>query len=482
MRIVIAGASGFVGQALCKSLSQNHHVTAVSRRQIHSISDQPSKTGLFYKKADLFSLRELEIAMSQAEVGIYLVHSMLPPNRLSQGSFSDFDTILADNFARAAESCRLRRIVYLGGLIPDEELSPHLASRLEVEWILAGRNVPVITLRAGLIVGDEGSSFTILDKLVRRLPMMICPSWTTQKSQPIYIDDVVRIFNHVIPDEDLPAGSYDIGGPDQLSYLEMMRAHAKHLNLRRFFIPVRFMSPRLSRLWVRLVTRSPRQLVYPLIESLKHKMIVRNQSLMDRYQLKTIGFHESLELIEQIRASKSSPEAHRSNQISVKNTGVSKRPSAATSIQRLPLPLDMNMKMLGREYARWIHQLLRPILAVDVEIDGSMSFYFRPIGRWMRGIKLLDLVYSNDRSDSTRQLFYISGGWLLSRQTTPIRGRLEFRRLPNSDEAIAAVLDFVPRLPWWIYRYTQAIVHALIMHLFGIHLKKLSNRTTAETT
>jgi uncharacterized protein YbjT (DUF2867 family) len=481
MRIVVAGASGFVGQALCKRLSQNHHVTAVSRKDFDTSAGSDSKNGLFYLKADLFSLRELEIAMSKAEVGIYLVHSMLPPNRLSQGNFSDFDTILADNFARAAESCGLKRIIYLGGLIPDESLSPHLASRLEVEWILAGRSVPLISLRAGLIVGDEGSSFTILDKLVRRLPMMICPSWTTQKSQPIYIDDVVKIFECVLDDEDLPAGSFDIGGPDLLSYLEMMRIYAELLSLHRFFIPVRFMSPKLSRLWVRLVTRSPHQLVYPLIESLKHKMIVHNRFLLDRYQLETVGFKQSLLQIQSIRAAKLHSKPRSSDHSSTQRFPLSKRPSAATSVQRLPLPVGMNMNMLGREYARWIHHLLRPILAVDVQMDGSMSFYFRPFGHYFKGIKLLDLVYSPHRSDSTRQLFYISGGWLLSRQTTPIRGRLEFRRLPNSDEAIAAVLDFVPRLPWWIYRYTQAVVHGVIMHLFQSHLKRLSRKKAAES-
>ena len=177
MKICIAGATGFIGRKLCEALAERHQVIAITRR---TITGQPESSvapvmqvpqpGIVWRSADLFSLLQLERALDGADVAVYLVHSMLPASRLTQGSFEDLDLILADNFARAAKLRGIKRIIYLGGLLPRGELSPHLRSRKEVEDVLASHGVPTVTLRAGLVIGPQSSSYRIMERLVRQVP------------------------------------------------------------------------------------------------------------------------------------------------------------------------------------------------------------------------------------------------------------------------------------------------------------------------
>src|ERR1700761_2840056 len=162
--LVLAGAAGFIGQALAATLKDHFRVIGLSRKA------RPTDANVAeYRRCDLFNLREAEAGLAGADYAVYLVHSMLPSARLTQGSFADMDLICADNFARAARIAGARQIVYLGGLIPDDvKLSPHLRSRLEVERTLGRYGTPLTVLRAGLILGAQGSSFQILLRLVRR--------------------------------------------------------------------------------------------------------------------------------------------------------------------------------------------------------------------------------------------------------------------------------------------------------------------------
>ena len=179
--VAITGAAGFVGSALCEALESKTRVVALGRR-FPPPSGAPSdliengNAGIERRRCDLFSIPETELALKGADVAVYLVHSMSPNARLTQGSFENLDLLLADNFARAARQAGVKRIVYLGGLLPSDPsrgLSPHLQSRLEVEHALAAHGVPVTAIRAGLIVGAEGSSLNLLVRLVERLPLAI---------------------------------------------------------------------------------------------------------------------------------------------------------------------------------------------------------------------------------------------------------------------------------------------------------------------
>lgn len=272
--VAIAGASGFVGSALCKALEADHHIVGLTR------SPRNDTSSVEWRQTDLYSLLDAENALAGCDYAIYLVHSMMPSARLTQASFEDLDFILADNFARATASAGVRQIVYLGGLAPDtQSMSAHLTSRLEVERTLASHGVPVTALRAGLVVGPGGSSLQILTKLVQRLPAMLTPQWTLSDTQPIALPDVVRAVQHVLGCPDQFSGAFDIGGPDVMTYREMMKRTAKAIGVTRPMAPVPLFTPSLSTLWVSLVTGASMELVGPLVQSLRHSMVVADNPL-----------------------------------------------------------------------------------------------------------------------------------------------------------------------------------------------------------
>ena len=463
LTIAIAGASGFIGKALMKELQNHHNIVGLSR------SAGREADGVTWRKCDLFSLKESEAALAECDIAVYLVHSMLPSARLTQGRFDDLDLLIADNFARAAAKNGIKKIIYLGGLIPEGDMSLHLRSRREVEDALASYGVPCITLRAGLVVGANGSSFDMMKKLVERLPMMICPKWTSTRTQPIALSDATTLIANVIDDQELPAKAYDIGGPDVITYLDMMKSTAKVLGKKRLFFPVWLFSPKLSRLWVRLVTGAPMQLIGPLVESLRHVMVCKDHALAERYGLKTMPFVTSLE--KALRETKPSSKDASSSFPQTGLTRIDQTPSAniVCSVQRLPLPTGRNAAWVSERYASWLIEFLYPIIRVERDPHGSLKLMLKfGLSRW--SISLLELYYAQDRSSPQRQLYYIQGGALLSSKAAA-KGRFEFREVLHSQYVIAAIFDFVPALPWWIYKSSQALLHLFVMWAFKLDLK-----------
>ncbi len=463
-RVVIAGASGFVGRALAARLSTDHEVVGLSR----SAAEGPTPSGICWKKADLFSLLDCERALVGADIAVYLVHSMLPSARLTQARFEDMDLILADNFARAAEKAGVSRIVYLGGILPDEgELSPHLASRLEVEMVLAGRGVPLTSLRASLVVGPQGSSFRILRNLVGRLPVMTLPAWTRSDCQPIAVDDVVELLAACVDDRVTPAGQdavYDVGGPETLPYADLIARTAQAMGVSRSLLPVPFITPRLSTLWVSLVTGTPKELVGPLVESLRHPMVCRDRRLQEAVDIDGMSLDDAF-AIALGPAPSDLPVVPRDP------AAQAQRPiNTVRSVQRFRVPEGRDARWVGDEYMRWLPEALFPFIRVTVHDGGIARFWFRGLRR-----PVLVLEYSPDRSTSNRALFYVVGGVLAVTGGTH-RGRLEFRIIerPELQERllIAAIHDFVPALPWFVYNATQAQAHLVVMHLFARHLAR----------
>lgn len=442
-RVAVAGATGFVGRALVEALQGHGEILALGR----SASPFRSARGaVSWKRCDLFSLRETEAALSGVDTAYYLVHSMLPKNRLTQGSFEDLDLLLADNFGRAAAAAGVRRIVYLGGLVPgpgeEEGLSAHLASRLEVEHALGAHDVPVTAVRAGLVVGKGGSSLRILVRLVQRLPVMLLPRWTRTRTQPIALDDVVAVLVHCLEDEESRGRVCQVGGPDVMTYRDMMRETAQVLGRPSLMMPVPFFTPGLSRLWISLITGTPRALVDPLVESLQHTMVVDDGWLQQRMGRAGRPFREALARAVQDEGQESAP--------------------TARSVQRLPLPAGRDATWVAEEYAAWLPQLLWPFLRVDVR-DTTTRIHVKGIRR-----PLLQLELRPERSGPDRALFEVSGG-LLAR-AGPGMPRLEFRIVPDGSHVLAAVQEFHPRLPWWLYERTQARVHVWVMRRFGRRL------------
>ncbi len=458
MKIAVTGATGFIGHLLLENLKTPEKIIAIRRS---SPKESIASENIEWRTGDLFSLLQLEEALVGVDVAIYLIHSMLPSARLMQSRFENADLLLADNFARACSKMNVKRIIYLGGLIPETgKLSRHLQSRLEVEHTLASKGVAVTALRAGLILGAEGSSFQMLYTLVKRLPVMICPRWTRSLTQPIAVDDVLAMLQFCVDHPETAGHVLEIGGSNILSYRDLMKEVALAMNKKRFFINVPFFTPGLSRLWVRLITGASKNLVYPLIESLKHEMVAKQNALItwahilpmnirDAVQKSLLNIHPTLRKITNDRVESL------------------KKAKYVRSIQRLPIPKGKDAAWIAAEYFRWLPKFMTPLVRVEMKTENLWSFTIPLIN-----FCVLTLKYSPERSAPDRQLFYINGGWL-ARYDLSRNGRLEFREVLDGKSALAAIHDFRPRLSWYLYNYTQALAHLWVMHSFSSHLKKI---------
>ena len=468
LTVAIAGATGFVGTALRFALADDARLVGLTRSP-NRASQQDPEDPVEWRHCDLYSLLDLERSLADVDVAVYLVHSMLPSSRLTQASFADLDLLLADNFARAAKTCGVRQIVYLSGLLPEdtEDLSRHLRSRYEVEQALAAYGVPVTTLRTGLVVGPGGSSLRILVNLVRRLPAMVLPAWTDSNTQPIALRDVVRAIERVLGKPEAYAGVFDVAGPDVMSYREMMEQTAEVMNLERSMYGVPLITPRLSTLWVSLVSGSPRALAGPLVASLRHEMVARDNPLLRQILPDALPFAKALQ--ESLTPEGTLlPDPRKS--IRKKDDTTIRKAQLVRSVQRFDLPRGRTAEWAGREYMRWLDGFAGSLIRVRVdESDGEfqVAFSVRPLPR-----PVLELTYAPARSTPDRALFYVTGG-LLADSDTERRARLEFRSVLNGDVLIAAIHDFAPRLPWRLYRFTQSLAHLFVMHRFGRHLERL---------
>ena len=448
--VLVGGGSGFVGQSLASALGGRFRVAGLSRSP--RTAEPPFDE---WRCADLFNLRDAHRALAGARYAFYLVHSMLPSARLTQGSFEDLDLICADNFARAAAAAGVEQIVYLGGLIPQggSALSPHLRSRLEVEQTLGRYGVPVTTLRAGMVIGGGGSSFEILVRLVRRLPAMVCPRWTLTRMQAVAVDDVVQLLSFAVARPECYRQVFDVGAPEALSYRELMQLCAGLLGIHRQMVPVRLFTPWLSKLWVMLVTGAPGELVGPLVESLRHEMVARDLRLSRLAGLTPTPVREALQRA--LKAQPARPHPPRAE------------PGAALvrSVQRMRLPPGRDARWAADEYVRWLPRAFHGLVRVEVDAARQCSFGL-PFLR-----KPLLVLTPEAGTTPDRQLFFVTGG-LLTRGGQ--RGRFELRQALDGSTLLTAIHDFAPRLPWYLYRWSQALVHGWVMRAFRRHLARLA--------
>jgi uncharacterized protein YbjT (DUF2867 family) len=269
MKVLVAGSSGFVGRRLCPALEEaGHAVRAMTRRPESYRGAGEAVHG------DVHDAASLSAALAGCDAAYYLVHS------LDNADFEQRDAAAARAFARATAETGLHRIVYLGGLGDDaDDLSAHLRSRREVEELLGSGGVPVTTLRAGIIVGHGGISWEMTRQLVEHLPIMVTPQWVQTRTQPIAVADVVRYLVGVLELPEAAARAFDIGGPDILAYVDMMRRVAAIQGRPLLVVPVPLLSPHLSSLWLSLVTDVDVQTGRSLIDSMTNEVVVRDDSI-----------------------------------------------------------------------------------------------------------------------------------------------------------------------------------------------------------
>jgi uncharacterized protein YbjT (DUF2867 family) len=275
LRCLVTGASGYIGGRLVPRLLAAGHEVRCAARRPDRLRGHPWADRVDIAQADALDLEATRAALDGAEVAYYLVHTMG-----SGRDFAERDRRAARTFAEAAAQAGVRRIVYLGGLSSGGELSPHLRSRGEVGDILLESGVPTAVLRAAVILGSGSASFEMLRYLTERLPIMVTPRWVDTRIQPIAIRDVLH---YLVGAAALPAHvhrGFDIGGPDVLTYRGMMARYAAVAGLpRRVVVPVPVLSPRLSSLWIGLVTPVPSTIARPLVESLRTEVVCREHDI-----------------------------------------------------------------------------------------------------------------------------------------------------------------------------------------------------------
>lgn len=269
--VLLTGATGYVGGRLLSVLQDRGVRVRCLTRRPGALNDRSNRTTEIVA-GDVLERESLDTAFADIDTAYYFVHSM-GANR----DFEEQDRIAAANFAKAAASAGVRRIVYLGGLgNPDQKLSKHLRSRQETGDVLREHHTQVIEFRASIVIGSGSVSFEMIRSLVERLPVMICPRWVQVKAQPIAIED---LLSYLLAALDLPSGPsqvYEIGGPDQVSYGEIMQEYARQRGLSRWMIPVPLLTPYLSSLWLGLVTPLYARIGRKLVESLRNPTLISN--------------------------------------------------------------------------------------------------------------------------------------------------------------------------------------------------------------
>jgi hypothetical protein len=285
-------------------------------------------------------------------------------------------------------------------------------------------------------------------------------------TQPVGLKDVVRLLRYCVGREEMYGRAFDLGGPEVMTYVDLMRRTAERLGKKRCIIAVPFIPTRLSVLGMRMITGAHRELVAPLVESLRHAMVAHSPTLQERAGIVAQPFHEALdEALPAEKAASDEADDHLARRHVHSEEGL-----YVCSIQRLPLPPGHDAIWVAREYARWLPSFFKRVLRVTV--DEQLNLAFR-----ITGLKppLLELSYASDRSSADRPLYYITGGLLARLGNTPdgrAPARLEFRESPDRRSVLAAIFNYSPALPWWFYRITQAPIHLLVMKLFGWHLAR----------
>jgi uncharacterized protein YbjT (DUF2867 family) len=459
--VLVTGATGYIGGRLVTVLEAAGVRLRCLARQPAALASRVSPTTEIVA-GDLLQPASLDRVLTGIDVAYYLVHSMG-----AHGDYRDTDRVAARNFGEAARRAGVRRIVYLGGLATgDEPLSKHLGSRIETGQALRDSGVPVVEFRASVVIGSGSLSFELIRALVERLPVMICPRWVSTLAQPIGIEDVLAYLSAALQLPDSESRTFEIGGADQASYGDVMREYARQRGLKRVMISVPFLTPRLSSLWLGLVTPVYARVGRELIDGLKNRSVVTDPAALAVFPIAPVGLRDAIS-----RAIRYEDRAF----------ALTRSSDARSSAGATASPADARFggKLID---ARRLH------VAVDADrafapiarIGGERGWYF---GTWMwrvrgavdllmggvgmrRGRRDPDAPAVGDTLDFWRVEAYEPNRRLrlAAEMKVPGRAWLEFEVVPVADGAVVhqtAVFEPVG-LSGLLYWYLLLPVHALI--------------------
>ena len=456
--IALTGATGYVGGRLLRAFEKQGVPVRCLVRRPEALEGRVAETTEVYS-ADLRRNGEVTAALTGVDTVYYLVHSMGSNSR-----FDREDRRTALEFARAARTCGVRRIVYLGGLGAGAALSSHLASRQEVGRILRESGVPTIEFRASIVIGSGSLSFELIRSLVDRLPVMLTPSWVRTLTQPIAIDDVVA---YLVAALDFPAGEnpvFEIGGPEQVSYGDLMREYARQQGLRRVVIPVPVLTPRISSLWLGLITPVYARVGRKLIDGVRNETVVRDTAALSAFEIRPRPVVEAIRLA---IADEASPQTKWTDAAS----------SAGSFLRRSPIPLRRQIVD-----SRWVTVPFPPEVAFRPiqRIGGETGWYYGDALWHLRGF--LDLLLGGvgmrrgrrdpvelapgDRLDFWRVEAFEQDRLLrlVAEMKLPGRAWLQFRVEPSRDGSIIRQTAFYDPsgIAGWLYWYAVAPVHKFV--------------------
>ena len=292
MKILLTGASGYIGKRLLPILIEKGHEVVCGVRDLKRFNPPKSLVDkIKIVQIDLLKKDSLKNIPKDIDGAFYLVHSMSAAE-----DYKELEERSAINFREHINSTQVKHVVYLSGIINETELSQHLSSRKNVELELGKGNYHLTTLRAGIIIGSGSASFEIMRDIVEKLPVMITPKWLKTKCQPIGISDVLKFLSQTIFNPDTFDQDFDIGGPDILTYKEMLLRLGKKRNLKRYILVVPVMTPKLSSYWLYFVTSTSYKLAKALVNSMKIEVICRNNDINQLLDITPLSYSENIEL------------------------------------------------------------------------------------------------------------------------------------------------------------------------------------------
>lgn len=291
MKILLTGATGYIGKRLLPILvAQGHEVICCVRDKNRFYCPIELRKSVTVVEVDFLEPETMEAIPTDVEVAYYLIHSMSG----EETNYDELESISAENFVSRMDQTKVKQVIYLSGIVNDASLSKHLASRKKVETILNSGKFAMTTLRAGIIVGSGSASFEIIRDLINKLPIMIAPKWLNTKCQPIAINNVLELLLKSLKNPFIYDKSFDIGGPDILTYKEMLLGFAKAKNLKRRIYTVPIMTPKLSSYWLYFVTSTSYKLASALVSSMKVEVVCKDNEINDLLDVKPMSYEEAL--------------------------------------------------------------------------------------------------------------------------------------------------------------------------------------------